>query len=241
MNLAGIDLAWHSEKNPSAIAYGELTDSIISVTSIDTAVYGIDQVIDRLRSSSGLSGIAIDAPLIIKNLNGQRPCEKQVGRVYGSSRASCHTSNTKLYPDAKSVYLSESLVNLGFSHLDGPRWQIECYPHPAIIEIFALSERLKYKKGLVGEKKKGQVELASLILALASSDILPLEIGSDNYYLTDSKYIESLRGQSLKSNEDSLDALICLYIAGLYSIGFRGSVFGDQQSGYIWIPSGKCI
>ncbi|MCP4494155.1 MAG: hypothetical protein GY820_43655 [Gammaproteobacteria bacterium] len=55
MNLAGIDLAWHSENNPSAIAYGELTDSVLSVTSIDTTVYGVDQVIDRLKSFSGLS------------------------------------------------------------------------------------------------------------------------------------------------------------------------------------------
>ncbi len=50
-----------------------------------------------------------------------------------------------------------------------------------------------------------------------------------------------MSGQALKSNEDALDAIICLYIAGLYAIGFQGQVFGDKSSGYIWVPGDVCI
>ena len=37
-------------------------------------------------------------------------------------------------------------------------------------------------------------------------------------------------------NEDYLDSLICLYIAGLYAVGHPGELFGDTVSGYIWVP-----
>ncbi|CAI4164027.1 hypothetical protein ALT1644_30015 [Alteromonas macleodii] len=40
-------------------------------------------------------------------------------------------------------------------------------------------------------------------------------------------YNESLKVISLKSNEDALDAIVCLYIAGLYSIKANGTVYGD--------------
>lgn len=121
MILAGVDLAWQSEKNPSAISYGQLSGNTLTVSSLEPAVYGIEAVLKSLRNTEGLQGISIDAPLIIKNPQGQRECEKGVGRVYGSRHASCHTSNTKLYPNAKSVFLSETLSKAGFNHLNGKR------------------------------------------------------------------------------------------------------------------------
>ena len=112
-------------------------------------------------------------------------------------------------------------------------------PHPAIIEIFNLPERLKYKKGRVSEKKFGQQQLASLIKSLECNERLPLKIPSDFDQYLDEGYIDSLKGKALKSNEDTLDAIICLYIAGLYAVGATGRTFGDVDSGYIWIPDGE--
>lgn len=241
MILAGVDLAWQSEKNPSAISYGLLTKNTLTVSAIEPAVYGIAEVFKKLRDINGLRGISIDAPLIIKNADGQRPCETGIGKTYGSRKASCHTSNTKLYPDAKSVYLSDQLQESGFNHLCGERWQIECYPHPAIIEIFGLSERLKYKKGKVAEKRVGQKALAALMRRLSESRVLQLKILDQNQQVFDEAHIDALRGRALKSNEDALDSVLCLYIAGLYAKNFEGQVFGDTNAGYIWIPSGVCI
>jgi predicted RNase H-like nuclease len=239
--LAGVDLAWQSEKNPSSIAYGALNELVLTVNHVEPAIYGIDEVLNQLTSFVGLQGIAIDAPLIINNSGGQRLCENEIGREYGSRHAACHTSNTKLYPDAKSVYLSNNLELKGFNHLKGDRWQIECYPHPAIIEIFGLKERLKYKKGKVAEKKAGQKALAQMILSLKDSNILQLMIKGDVSNYLDDAYIDSLVGQGLKSNEDALDAIVCLYIAGLYSLKQNGQVFGNSDAGYIWVPQKICL
>lgn len=241
MVLAGVDLAWQSETNPSAIAWGEIENNVLTVDKIEPAVYGIESVFGVLKDIDGLMGISIDAPLIINNTSGQRKCETEIGRTYGSRGASCHTSNTKLYPNAKSVFLSKEVLAAGFNHLQGERWQIECYPHPAIIEIFGLNERLKYKKGKVADKRAGQKTLASLLRKLSSSNTLSLVINDEGNKMLDESYIDSLRGQALKSNEDALDSVVCLYIAGLYAIEHSGEVFGDSSSGYVWVPQGTCV
>jgi predicted RNase H-like nuclease len=137
------------------------------------------------------------------------------------------------------VALSRKLGEHGFKHLGTEKWQIECYPHPAIIEIFGLSERLKYKKGRVAEKKTGQIQLATLISSLSNNPTLPLRLSSDVRVLIDPAHIDALRGQSLKSNEDMLDAIICLYVAGLYALGARHRIFGDPTEGYIWVPASE--
>lgn len=235
-NLAGVDLAWQSDSNPSAIAIGKLAGNKLTVTAVEGAVTGIDSVYNCLDSINNLKGIAIDAPLIITNKSGQRLCEKAIGKEYGSRKASCHTSNLNLYPDAKSVYLSKKLEAKGYNHLARDKWQIECYPHPAIIEIFGLPERLKYKKGKKTEKVAGQKQLASMLLQLSNSNLLKLSISEHLKHYFDPKRTESLRGQALKSNEDVLDAILCLYVAGLYELGEEGITFGDICSGYVWIP-----
>lgn len=240
MILAGVDLAWISDNNPSAIAIGNMVDQTLTVTMLYPKVYGIHSALETLLSIKQLKGIAIDASLIINNRTGMRPCEREIARYYGGRGAACHATNTKLYPNADSVNLSTQLLHSGFKHQHGKQWQIECYPHPALIEIFSLSYRLKYKKGKVADKRAGQKELAALICRLKESGILKLVI--DKYWqpiLDDSK-IDSLSGQALKTNEDALDAIICLYIAGLYAIQHKGQIFGELNSGYIWVPSGSC-
>jgi predicted RNase H-like nuclease len=155
VNIAGVDLAWQSQKNSSGVCIGKTYSDAVIVTGIYPAIYGVSEVLEVLLGTSNLCGIAIDAPLIMENQSGQRHCEKRLSKYYGSKWVSCHTSNKTLYPNAKSVKLSCRLVQEGYSHLGSEKWQIECYPHPAIIEIFGLEKRLLYKKGKIEEKKEG--------------------------------------------------------------------------------------
>ncbi|MBB5188325.1 putative RNase H-like nuclease [Zhongshania antarctica] len=236
--LAGIDLAWQTTKNPSAVALGKLAGDTLAVTRLEPALYGIENIRSVLAERS-LHGIAVDAPLIINNLTGQRPCEKLLSANYHSRFAGCHPSNQTLYPNALSVQLANQLSEMGFQHLgstDTP-WQIECYPHPSIVEMFGLPERHKYKKGTVAERRFGQIQLAMMIKSLATSSVLKLSLPDDFLKLLDENYIADLSGKSLKSNEDGLDALICLYIAGLYQRQAGAAVYGDTIDGYIWVST----
>ncbi|RLA31128.1 MAG: DUF429 domain-containing protein, partial [Gammaproteobacteria bacterium] len=49
--------------------------------------------------------------------------------------------------------------------------------------------------------------------------------------------ISTLQPSALKHNEDGLDAIICLYIAAVYSTGSNYQCFGDSETGYIIVPS----
>lgn len=241
MKLAGIDLAWHGEIKPTAIATGTFIGNKIILDGIKPAIIGLNSIFDFITGLDSLRGIAIDAPLIIRNIKGQRICETELGRMYGSRGASCHASNLRLFPNALSVRLSKMLQAKGFNHLGSKKWQIECYPHPAIIEIFGLAKRLKYKKGKVADKKEGQQKLSSYLLKLYKSPTLELVIPEHFQHCFEAGYINTLKGKSLKSNEDALDAVVCLYIAASYAFEASNITFGDSQNGYIWVPKEKRI
>ena len=238
--LMGIDLAWLSDKNGSGLAVGLLSGRELTITDVYTAVIGYENVVNIINSVPGLTGLAIDAPLIIKNSTGNRPCEKALNTVYAKKWAGCHPSNLERYPEASSVRLGLELLKKQFLHLGRPgqeKWQFECYPHPAIVELFGLEKRLAYKKGKLQDRREGQVEFARLIKTLEGRSSLSLNIKEDLDYLVDEAWIASLQGQALKDNEDALDAILCLYIAGLYASGSALQVFGDVHNGYIVVPT----
>ena len=243
MILAGIDLAWKSDKNTTAAAFGELDGTNLEVTHIYSALSSLPEVKNVIQSHHALRGIAIDAPLIINNKSGQRDCERQLSQDYGARGASCHSSNLTKYSNHSSVELSQFLKDHGYTHLRNTvkgKFQIECYPHPAIIEMFGLTYRLPYKKGRVLDKKQGQIQLAGYIKGLGNSGVISLIItGKCNPYLED-KYIDSLAGMSLKTNEDVLDSIICLYIAALFVTSSPHKTYGRVADGYIYVPKKIC-
>lgn len=241
--LVGIDLAWVSANNPTAIAVGSLRGKTLTLDAVLQNLYGIESILEHLAGIDSLHGVTIDGPTIIRNFNGRRACEDELSRVYGSRKAGCHTSNLSRYPNADSVKLGDALAARGFVHLGNHAkcWQSECYPHPALIEIFQLRERHLYKKGGVEQKRQGQKALAQLLLRLESSPVLRLRIPGELKFVFSREAITALRGKALKHNEDALDAVICLYIAGLYQLGHQARIFGDAASGYIYVPQGGCL
>lgn len=244
MDVVGVDLAWQSTKNTSAAAVGTLENSVLTVHELREDLNSIDAVLDLVASHVDVNGLAIDAPLIINNQIGQRACERALARDYGSKKASCHASNRTLYPEPSSVELADRLSARGFDHLASPadtRWQIECYPHPAIIEMFGLAERHRYKKGNVEAKRQGQVGLARLIRRLASSPMLRLAVDARFDSFLNASEIGAKRGAALKRNEDALDAIVCAYVAGLYAVGVASTVYGDALEGYIYVPQVHCL
>lgn len=242
--IAGVDLAWMGTRNPTAIAVGKVEARVVELSSVVEGLYGTRSVTDAIDGMAGLHGIAIDGPLIINNPSGQRECERDIGRTYGGKRkASCHTSNLRRFPAAAGTQLSSHLLGTGFLHLAPPdeKWQLECYPHPALIEIFGLPERLAYKKGTSLQKRSGQIVLGNLILSLEESATLSLRIPDSFRFYMDEHRISSLRGAQLKHNEDVLDAIVCMYIGALYQSGQDQAIFGTTADGYVYVPTKRCI
>ncbi len=109
MKIIGIDLAWQSEWNTTALAVGELHDGCLHITEIHDSLASLNDVMDVIESQGDVNGVAIVAPLIIENGSGQRDCERALSKEYGSRKSSCHASNKTLYPNAPSTALAKYL------------------------------------------------------------------------------------------------------------------------------------
>lgn len=202
---------------------------------------GDDELVSIIRGLSGPVAVAIDAPLVVPNETGRRECEAEVQRVYGSRHAGPHPANrtllTKVHGRIRGEDLLVRLRDLGFRlPADrGPRTVLECFPHPALIEMFGLSERLRYKakRGFgVAHRRRGLVELDRLIGTLATATP-PLRTPS-------LRIDETVRGRALKALEDRLDASICAWIAAAWTHGGSDAIafFGDPAGAHIAVPRG---
>ncbi|MEN9278019.1 MAG: DUF429 domain-containing protein [Thermostichus sp. DG_1_5_bins_95] len=246
-------MAW-SPRNPSGIATvqvikdpwlgkwtGILTDCRILQT--DT------EILNYIQSRAGRDPepclIAVDAPLRVPNLTGQRKAEAELNRVFRAYEAGAHPANRRLLArdgQVRGEALVQALSNWGFQERAEiqqgslTRQVTEVFPHSAMVSLFGLSRTLKYKarpKRTCQERQQAwhlyQHHLRSLTLAdpaLSGHEaLLQVEVGS-------------LKGRALKDYEDRVDALMCAYVA-LY--GFRwGSErchsFGNLQEGHIFTP-----
>ena len=236
----GIDLAW-SDRNPTALCSLDGAGRDVGEAMLETDGDIVEWVADRLTDDMV---VGIDAPLLVPNETGRRGCEQQVAAEYGGRKAGPHPSNRTLFTERYGRIRGEDLMarfaELGF---DGPwsaasRQVVEVYPHPALIEVFGLRERLVYKakRGVgPGERRTGLRTLAGLLASLETAD--PPLIADTVEVLDDA------RGRRLKAIEDTLDARLCAWIASLW--GRYGTdrvrLFGDAATGHIAVPVGTWI
>jgi len=238
----GVDLAWRSSGNNSGAAVLRGDRGGAHLVDVAEPLQSLDDVREFIGGcTSAVTVIAIDAPLIISNIGGQRACETAVGKRYGSREASCHTSNLRLYPDAPSVALAEDLIAHGYVHAPcampaSSRVLLEVYPHAALVALFDLPKTIKYKRGSVQQKRLGLESLAVHIRRLSTG--APALAATEQLERVLSKPLADLRGAALKMHEDTLDALVCAYLAYYYWYWHmeRTEVFGDVGTGYIVNP-----
>lgn len=96
----GIDFAWQSERNPTGIAVARKDEVGGVVVEVFPGVYGLDAITEIVkRNATANTVVAVDAPLIIRNRVGRRPCESEISRRFSTRHASAHSSNLSLYPD----------------------------------------------------------------------------------------------------------------------------------------------
>lgn len=238
----GIDFAWQSERNATGIAIAR--DA--SVVEVISGVRGLDEIVRLVEDAATENTvIAIDAPLIIRNVTGCRKCESEISRRFGAKHASTHSSNRTLYPEPATHELVRRLEQRGFRHefmrdrVATGRWFFEVYPHPAHILLFGLDTILKYKAKSRRPRALRLSEferLQSLLVSLQHAEP-PLAPGAANALV--SVDLQTLRGQALKNHEDALDAWFCAYLAlhAWYWGAERNEVVGDFEDGCIVLPA----
>ena len=158
--LIGIDLAW-GERNGTGCAELAWRGDELELRRID--VLGtLDEIVAWIEPQRGEWVVAVDAPLVVLNQTGRRQADADVSAKYWKFEAGAYPANLNnpnLGPTSKAGRLLRALLAGGGTLVDraedvnSGRLMFEMYPHPAMVELFALERTIKYKKGRVAKKR----------------------------------------------------------------------------------------
>lgn len=236
--FAGIDLAW-GQRARTGLAVVSTDGALLASTSVHTDA----EIAEFLAPfTAELATVAVDAPLIVANPTGQRPCERDIGAVfgrYGAGAYPANTSNPHFNPPRAATLAAAFGWSTDPAHAGSPGAPgcIEVYPHPAMVGLFSLPYTLPYKG------KKGR-DLASLqaayevLLDSVERHLSELELPrSERWAQLRTIAASPGRKVDLERIEDEVDAIVCAHLAWLWSHRPDAlRVYGDVRSGYIVAP-----
>ncbi|MBC7805011.1 MAG: DUF429 domain-containing protein [Akkermansiaceae bacterium] len=252
MRYIGIDLAWGSRNSTAVVALRSAATGVEYFAHAD-ALTDNESIADFIGACDDGGGIlvAVDAPTLVPNDAGRRPCEAILSRCMRSYEAGPHPANRTLLSDANGDVRGETLVTLLADRFeiihtpnfvgDTSRAVFEAFPHPAHIALFDLPRTLKYKKKPGRDRASRDAEFrryAALLAGLVGADP-PLLAAPESMPWLWRDPSEFVSEAALKRHEDLLDALTCAYIAVYHDRwqGERSVVVGDLKSGYIVTPA----
>jgi predicted RNase H-like nuclease len=228
--FVGIDLAW-GERSPTGVAVADSRGRLVHLAAATTDGHILAELAPF---TAGECLLAVDAPLVVANPSGNRPCEAALNRDFRAFEAGCHPSNTGhpwFAAGSRGGRLAEALG----------RPAIEVYPHAATVALFGLPKTLKYKQKPGRDMAQLRAELLRLMALIESLDGAdpPLEVGHhpDWVRLRDAART-AIRKSELRRAEDPVDAVVCAYVA-LYATRRPADVttYGDDATGCIMTPT----
>ncbi len=243
MHFIGVDLAW-GDRRPTGVAVLDDRGSLLHVS----AAVNDDEVTAAVLPYAGEDClVAFDAPLVVRNASGNRPCEAALNQDFARFDAGAHPSNTRrpeLANGSRAARLAARLdLDIDPASSAGRR-AIEVYPHPATVALFRLGRTLKYKHKTGRHLPQLKAELLRLAELLEGLEQVPE--GQPPLHLAGQSGWDALvaaaRGAETKSElrqvEDQVDAVVCAYVA-LFAERCPAStrVYGDVETGYIVTPA----
>ena len=191
-----------------------------------------------LLNGNSVDLVAVDIPLARQPIVGRRASDDAVSKAYGARKCGTHTPNASR-PGRISVEFREGFEKAGYPLLTStiePPGLIEVYPHPALVELSGASERLRYKASRARSywPSTTPAEWRSRLYCQWRKIVSLLDrkiAGVANRMLNPDL---NAKGAELKAYEDTLDAIVCAWVA-ICALEKRARPFGDEDSA-IWIP-----
>jgi predicted RNase H-like nuclease len=236
MYFVGLDLAW-GEKNSTGVAVVDSDGRLLHVGAAQDDA-SIEAAVEPYVSGDCL--VAIDAPLIVKNPTGHRPCEAALNRDFQRFEAGARPvfAEKPEFHDPRGARIATALT-LDINPASGSkRRAVEVYPHAATVALFGLEKTLKYKKGPFETRQGELLRLMTLIEGLDKATPR-LRVNHNVSWVELRKRIAAAtRPGQLDRDEDPVDAVVCAYVA-LYWYHRPEDVtgYGDYATGYIVTPT----
>jgi predicted RNase H-like nuclease/ppGpp synthetase/RelA/SpoT-type nucleotidyltranferase len=240
MHFVGLDLAW-GDKKPTGVAVIDEDGTLLHV-SAQTDDDSILRAVEPYVGDDCVVGI--DAPLIVTNPTGNRPCEAALNRDFRAFESGAHPSNTQKpeFADGTRGGRLAAALDLDLDpRSTRPRRALEVYPHAAAVALFRLGRTLKYKdkRGRSFELLRTELlRLIRLLEELRDAEV-PLHLGQHPDWQDLRRSVETAtRKSDLRRAEDPVDAVLCAHVAR-YSVRKPDDVtlYGDLDTGYILTPT----
>ncbi len=243
MKFIGIDLGWRSGE--SGLCCLQFEGDLLQLVDVTRrlSLADIFAWLDHWVKPAQSAIVAVDAPTLIPNQTGTRLPDRLTHHYFGKYHAGCYPANLGRPFAERTIAVGLELEARQFAHaptispqIPG-RYQIEVFPHPAMVRLFDLDQIIKYKKGKLAEKKQGLIRLQHCLQNHLSQLTPALDITHPQIQPLWRSSLD-LKGKELKALEDQLDSLMCAYI-GAYWWHWgteRNQVLGDRRSGYIIVP-----
>jgi predicted RNase H-like nuclease len=239
VHYVGVDLAW-GQRSPTGVAVLDATGSLCHVG----VAGGDDDVLTQLRPYvTGECVVAIDAPLVVTNPSGNRPCEAALNRDFRRFDAGAHPANTGLawFADGGrgGRLCAELRLDLDPCSTAGRR-AFEVYPHAASVALFGLDKTLKYKQKPGRDFRALQSELLRLMGFLEDlrSATPSLQLAGPAWDTLKDTVRTATGKAQLRRAEDPVDAVLCAYIARYaHARPADITVYGDIATGCIVTPA----
>ena len=206
VRILGIDLAW-GYRNQDGVYSIEIENGNAYVNEIGLVRGSValkDWVQNYTKNSSVMA--MLYAHIICPNPNGSRPVDQLTHIKFGRFKAGCYSANQKLFP--RPVKVGNMLKQLGFEiswEIETAKMQrliaFEVCPHATLIRFFSLKERLRYKKGPVGQRRKVFSSLQKLVCTSLKSDLFDVQLTQNHQFIFERSWRRDI--------EDQMDALIC--------------------------------
>jgi predicted RNase H-like nuclease len=241
VRYVGVDLAW-GQRNRTGLAVLDNTGRLLESASVRT-----DDEIVAFVSRHGTDTLvaAVDAPLVVPNETGRRPCEALVGQLFGRFGAGAYPANRgnpTFVPEPRGARLAARLgweMDPSVTPEDGRRVCLEVYPHPAMVSLFPLDYVIPYKIKSGRDLPALTVAYRRLLDHLEDTCGAALRLAdSTRWGVLRSTAAGAARKSELDAIEDEIDAIFCAYLAWLWATD-RGqmTVLGDFATGYIVTPT----
>lgn len=256
--VLGIDAAW-TDKEPSGIALLEKQRGRWRCRKVGPSYAAfcgdlrwddkhsgkVTDVSAVLETCLGIGGawprvIAVDMPLAHKKIDKRRYADNEVSKRFGHCKCGVHSPNMER-PGITGERLHKGFENNGYRLVTQTGGYlglalIEVYPHVALLGLANQGTRLEYKVGKtktywknssLEERKQKLIAEWKRILEYANRYI-------DDIAMALPENVETLSLKYLKRYEDSIDALVCAWVA-IQFIEDTAQPIGDRQAA-IWIP-----
>ena len=243
----GLDLAWTSHRETGICIFVGRAPDALRCVRLEAAVHRVEDLAAQVAAIPGPLVVAVDAPLIVTR---RRWVEREIGRRFARYKAAAHSANLDLLMRegrTAGMDLGAALARRGitldptglFRGSHNGRCAVEVYPHTIHVRLFALDERLPYKR-----KKGRRLVDRRNVLCRYQSYLESVLRGEARGVLRSRELLRTLshsttmaaKGISLKRLEDELDAVTCALAAYLFWRRPSGWEMLGDLDGYIVTP-----